>query len=91
MLLDIKHTNEAMEGGGRLFSCTLTVFAHVMDGDADIQLVKPWGESHTNEVLIPEDQMLDIFANDNTQAILDGLQSELFLHTFQEMTRAESQ
>lgn len=91
MLLDIKHTNEALEGGSRLFSCTLTVFAHVMDGDADIQLVKPWGESYTESVEIPEAQMLDIFANDNTQAILDGIQSELFLHTFQEMTRAESQ
>lgn len=85
MILNIEHTNEALEGGSRLFTVTVHQYEHVMDGDGDIRLIRPFGEPFVADVVIDEPQMLEIFSSDKTETILDGIRSELLIHALQEM------
>lgn len=85
MILNIEHTNEALEGGSRLFTVTVQQYEHVMDGDGDIRLICPFGEPFVADVVIDEAQMLDIFSSHKTETILDGIRSELLIHALQEM------
>ncbi len=84
MILDIQQTNEACEGGARIFTVILRQYAHVMDGDGDIQLIRPWGDPFVKDVVIEEPQLLDIFSSPNCDQILDGIRSELLIHALQE-------
>ncbi len=85
MILNIEHTNQALEGGDRLFTVTVHQYEHVMDGDGDIRLIRPYGDPFTADVRVGEEQMLDIFSSDKTEQILDGIRSELLIHALQEM------
>lgn len=90
MILDINNNNSALEGGERLFTCTLAVLKQTRTKNSGI-VAEPTGQVISRDVVIDAETMLSISESPNMATILQGIQDELFIHTFTELTNAQSQ